>query len=398
MQEEIKRSIKLGDAQIVGLLDALDANGGQHSVCKPEEWSPGSASALTYRRMDIHLRVEHLGGGRANFRVPVRAIAPELIWFLHGGYLHDGTRCTLTLPTLWKGSDQITGVVRACKHVSGSVHEVDMCPQMRMDLRRYIEHFSSESMEHELIDPVTLVGEMLVLDPTNMNQMALGYQLRESRVNITAITEAPMALDEMKRRLFDIVVFCPSMLGVDVPVFVRTIRDGGFLGPILVLTGETNPTVTAAVRNAGATEIIATPYEPKRLLTLIGEHLRSAHSAGEPVYSALCDDPEAEELVDGYIRSVGKTVHQLNKAIECDDLQAVRSVCLALKETGGCYGFWTLSETADQAVKALDASMSIQESRDPLLRLEAMSKRLMPGRAPKSENQTSESAPNARAA
>lgn len=100
----------------------------------------------------------------------------------------------------------------------------------------------------------------------------------------------------------------------------------------------------------------------------------------DPIFSVLGQDEECSELVMEFIEHAGQAIDLMKRAVEKESLGEVRRICQLLKETGACYGFAELSEASNNAVTSLDASCSLPESLDKLMRLEQVCRRLRAGK------------------
>ena len=69
-----------------------------------------------------------------SFRVRSVDISRGGMGFLHGGYLHVGTACVLTLITRARHGYRMTGRVVRCEHVRGHVHHIGVAFDEMIDL------------------------------------------------------------------------------------------------------------------------------------------------------------------------------------------------------------------------------------------------------------------------
>ena len=74
--------------------------------------------------MGMLVDIIHPGGSRATFLVRSRNLSQSGTGFLHGNFLHIGTRCTITLPHLDGQIATMGGKVVRCRHIQGKVHEI----------------------------------------------------------------------------------------------------------------------------------------------------------------------------------------------------------------------------------------------------------------------------------
>lgn len=74
--------------------------------------------------------------GPVVFLVPTRDISATGLSFLHGGFVHVGTRCTVQLITMHGTWNEVPAVVVRCQYVEGGVHEVAVRFDREIDPRR----------------------------------------------------------------------------------------------------------------------------------------------------------------------------------------------------------------------------------------------------------------------
>src|SRR6266850_7964700 len=77
-----------------------------------------------YVHSGIPIAVEHPGGGISRYLVWSRNLSAGGISFLHGGFLHQGSRCKIQLTELSGQSRVVGGTVVSCRLASGRNHEV----------------------------------------------------------------------------------------------------------------------------------------------------------------------------------------------------------------------------------------------------------------------------------
>lgn len=375
------RSLMLGEIQRGELLDRIDEI--EANSEKSENRPPNSDERIQFRKPDIAVAAEHPGGGLAHFLVCGRNFSPQNMTFLHCGYLHQNTRCKLELPTIWNGTETVFGIVKECKHIEGSFHDVRIVFEEPADLRHFIDR--GDVLARYMADqtnPSDLMGSILFIDDQEVECRLMAHHLRETRITLKTVKTIEAALDAIQGRPFDVVLCDLNLAEAKGEDAMRALCEAGFNGPIVVLTGETSPTRLKEAKEAGAVAILHKPYDPVKLQGLLAEWLSGADGGGEtgPIFSTMFDNPGMDELIREYMQHIAQTVQKLRGAMRQDDFETVRSCCQIAKETGGSYGFSPLSEIAEQAITALDASSSIGESTKQLLNLEATAKRLKVGR------------------
>jgi hypothetical protein len=70
--------------------------------------------------------IQQPGGSTARFLIRLTEISKSGLGFLHGGYLHAGSRCRVTVTTPQGGRVTIPGVVQHGRCIRGRIHCFDV--------------------------------------------------------------------------------------------------------------------------------------------------------------------------------------------------------------------------------------------------------------------------------
>jgi len=151
---------------------------------------------------------------------------------------------------------------------------------------------------------------LLVDDDPNLLR-ALGRILSKAGFEVTTADGGEKALQQARRTRFDAAILdwaLPDRTGLEV---LRELRAMHFDGPAIMLTGERDTCDKVAAFEAGATDYVVKPGEPKELIARIRAHLRhhSAAQAQRCVGKITIHAANADALVDG--KSVGLTATEL---------------------------------------------------------------------------------------
>lgn len=376
-------TLHLSDVQVSEMFETLDQMSQADDPRSGEHDSERRDVRMPFLHRDIELYAEHPGGGQVGYLVFTRNLTANGIAFVHGGYLHRGTRCKIMLPTIWGGEEPTRGVVLWTRHVTGMIHEVAIRFEKPIELWRFIE--SDESSAHSIaqsFDVESLIGDVLLLDDLEVECKICAYHLSSTQIKLVTVTTVDDALSEMELNSFD-AILCDLNLGeMKGEDAIKTLRKVPYLGPIIVLTGESNPARMRCAREAGADAVVKKPYDPHNLLAVLAECMSKGGDGygGSPVYSKLEYDSAAEPLLDEYFEFVESTMQTLRQAISDDDYATARNCSQDIRETGGGYGFPTLTEAAENVVVALDSSGSVSESLQEVQKLESAVKLMRRGK------------------
>lgn len=121
---------------------------------------------------------------------------------------------------------------------------------------------------------MTVRSILAVDDSASMRQM-VSFTLRSSGYEVIEAVDGQDALDKIGDRHVDLVLTDQNMPRMDGLTLVRQLRGQERFRstPILVLTTESSDEMKQAGRAAGATGWMVKPFDPARLLEVIGKVL-----------------------------------------------------------------------------------------------------------------------------
>jgi CheY-like chemotaxis protein len=354
---------KTGADVLNTLLDKLDA------VDDSSMRNRRNSQRIVYRKLDVPIRVFHPGGSTSSKAVPTRNLSAMGVGFLYTSFLHNGTVVEVTLKRRLGGEDTVRGKVVFCGHIAGVFHQIGVKFDTKIFPKLYLDPGTYDEIDAEggASDATKLEGNVLYIDDQEMDRILLKHQLKTTKVLLTAVGTAKEGVAALAKSKFDLVL-CDLNLEVGTGEdAIKEIRTGGYTGPICLVTAETTPTRLKAASDAGASGVLAKPYEQQRLLAILSSFLGGG-STGEAIVSTV-NSADMSELIERYVTSVKSLGNELAQHSSDDHLDKVRQHCNALKGTGTGYGFSVLSDAAKEAVKSLDATMSVVESSVQLQRL-----------------------------
>jgi CheY-like chemotaxis protein len=270
-QERIVRTIRLDDERITLMLDTLDG---------AEERATGERRATRYRYRIKALVVHMQQPGFSTpvpYLVPSRNIGAGELAFLHGGFVHPGTRCMIQLITSYGTWTNAVGTVRQCRYVEGNVHEVTA-------------HFDEE------IDPAVYCAGavktrvLVVEDDPSIARIAT-YHLEQLNAVVDHAENGQIAVDKATKTAYDLI-----LMDIDMPVMngieaVQKLRAQGYSGTIAAATGMTEDGDREQCLKAGCDRYLPKPFARSDLASLL-ESLRE-----EPLFSSFHDDPGMRSLI-----------------------------------------------------------------------------------------------------
>ena len=372
--------------QLALLLDQLDAREAA------EDARVGRRNTrASYRRSDVHIVVHHPGGSDTERRVFTRDLSAGGMSFIHGGYLHVGTRVDVGLHRYVGGDDEVSGVVRHCDHIAGSWHAVGVKFEQRVFPKLYLDPEHAATMIGDVRDPSSIVGRVLLLDDSDLDRRLIAHHLRHTRIELVGVGRLDQACEALANqtadRPFGLVIVDLHLADDEATIAPEeVVRRSASMGVarVAVCTAETDPRRLRSVREAGAVGVLTKPLDGAQVVGQIAAWLGEGESGNgklscdgeDRIYSELTGQPGMESLVVDFVTSAHRSVNALGRSIEEGSLERCRALCVRLRGTGTSFGFACVTEAASEAVKSLDATMSVDESLVQIQRLQDTCSRL----------------------
>ena len=116
---------------------------------------------------------------------------------------------------------------------------------------------------------------LAVDDSASVRQM-VAFTLRSAGYDVVEAVDGGDAMDKLRERDVDLVLTDQNMPNVDGLTLVRQLRATPRYGktPILILTTESSDEMKQAGRAAGATGWLVKPFDPVKLIEVIGKVIR----------------------------------------------------------------------------------------------------------------------------
>ena len=152
-----------------------------------------------FRKEAIEVTLEPPGGDRATLLLACRNISSGGMSVLHNSFVHAGTRCLISLPTLSGAVSVKTGVVVRCSHRTGMLHEVAIRFTDEIDIREFVPvglHLDAVAVER--VDLSRLRGVLVHLSASPPDRAALRELLRPSAMTVRSVGTEREFLDQLR--------------------------------------------------------------------------------------------------------------------------------------------------------------------------------------------------------
>ena len=115
---------------------------------------------------------------------------------------------------------------------------------------------------------------ILVVDDTRSMRAMVAAVLQGAGYEVAEAGDGVEALELARARVFDLVVTDHNMPRMDGVTLVRELRALPHYDPVLiVLSTEASPELKQKGREAGATGWMAKPFDPQRMLDIVGKFI-----------------------------------------------------------------------------------------------------------------------------
>ena len=328
------KSVQL-DARLAELLDRLD----EEDLVTPGRGRRQSAR-YSYRLRESVVTLYQPGGTTQSLLVPTRNISSSGIAFLHGGFVHLQTRCTVQLITTKNTRQVVQGRVVRCKHIEGRVHEIGI----RFDQEVDVAAFARSAVQ----------WRVLVADDEASMRRLLAHYLKELNAEVTAVEGGEEVVEEALHNAFDLILLDLDMPGLDGFGVLELLRGKGYCGTIVALTAHTGEEARARCLSAGFDDHWEKPISKEVLAELLGS------VASDPLYSSLAGGREVEQLVSAFVEELATKTRVIEEVLANRDVAEVRRLARALRGDAGSYGFEPIAEVAREVEEVSVAGESLE--------------------------------------
>jgi len=116
---------------------------------------------------------------------------------------------------------------------------------------------------------------ILVVDDTRSMRAMVASVLQGAGYEVAEAADGMEALQLARNRVFDLVVTDHNMPNMDGVTLVRELRALPNYDPValIVLSTEASPELKQKGREAGATGWMAKPFDPQRMLDIVGQFI-----------------------------------------------------------------------------------------------------------------------------
>jgi len=373
--EQFQPSTKLSNAQRAELLRILDLKANQHKL---DHESKRRQDRFAYRADEVPITITHPSGGVGRFLVSTRNLSGGGLSFLHGGFLHQGTSCRISLTRLDGREVVILGKVASCRHLAQRVHEIGVAFYEKIEIAEYCDPTETPASpaDQPAIEVPTLECLAMCVAANATERSQIVRWLSAAGADAEPCDCLGAALDRLKKLPFDIVVCDMSLPEAVAGEAVGEIRAAGF-GRAIV--GILDATEAHGPRRAACDAALERPLSAERMYevlpALLSDPKFGGHAAS-PVHSTLERDAGAASMLRAYVDECRQSARRLREALDAENRDQVLTVAKHVQSTAAGYGFPPLVEAAGRVVATLEAEGTLAEAARRVRLLESICMRV----------------------
>lgn len=342
-KDRLVRTLRIDEERIAALLEKLDAG--------PEYAGADRRNPrFRYRIKGLVVHMQQPGfAAPVPYVVPSRNLSSTGMSFLHGGFVHKGTRCLVQLITSYGTWTNVMAAVVRCRYLEGNVHEVGV----RFDQEVNPAVYCSAAVQ----------SRVLVAEDEPMQAKLVIFHLQQLNTEVHHAENGQAVLEMVAKSPYDLILMDMEMPGMDGFQTTAELRTRGYTGTIIAVTSLTEPNDCKRCFDAGCDKHLPKPLARADLAALV-QTLRE-----QPLFSTFHDDPAMEELLRAFVGEIGERARKFEAAMAQSDVETLKRLVRSFKGEGSTYGFDIISEVATRIEAELQKSATLADVRQEAERL-----------------------------
>jgi len=358
-------SLRLSPREVESLLDRLQSR--QLALHGPERRK--HPRVFFTQIQGIELQVSHPGGSTMTYLVLPLNLSSQGMCFLHGTFLHTGTRVEASVPDVHGFAHILTGTVIQCTHFQSRIHQVGIRFDQAIAVNRFSHDFE-EKEEKENLSTRKLKGQILYVEDSVDFRDLMRFYLNRLGINTLATASGEEGVRMAEDLEIDAVALDMHLPDIDGLEVLQKIHEHDNEMPIIVITGDETPELQEKCIQAGAYAVAGKPLKPDEIWSLFAQILPSESSTdevGSHLYSDYWSDQLMRSVIITFVDRLPDLLQTLETSCakcECEGARPSCSQCMNLKSDAASYGFPKIAETARRLGCTGDAgerSVIIQE-------------------------------------
>lgn len=330
-----------------------------------------------FETRSIRMELQHPGGAATTLNYVPRNISREGMGLLHSSFVYTGTRCTVFLPHPARGQAAVGGTVVRCRHFRGKIHEIGVRFDQPIDVREFLGLDGSEECYMlESVNPTSLTGSMLLIEPGKMDRALIRQHLVDTNLTVTAVDTVQAGVERAGEG-YDIILCSLNLPDGDGLLVLYQLRTAGIQTPFLLLCSSAG---TAAFKDRLRTlqpdGVLCKPVPSQTLLAAMGEFLlmnsTDAGGGGAALFSSLSSRDAMMSHVPEYLVELRQIAKRINGSLNAADVKECTRLIFQIRGSAQTFGFAPIAEAAALAQASLQSTHSLSDSSPAIRQLVGM--------------------------
>ncbi len=201
----------------------------------------------------------------------------------------------------------------------------------------------------------TLRGSVLLAEDATDTRDLIALALRRAGAEVATAADGLAAVELAGSTTFDLILLDIRMPELDGLAAARSIRRGGYRGPLIALTASTSDCERGRIMDAGFDDLWSKPISLSVLIERSAAYLDAAQDrlAGDPRLARERDRGRIRDAIGEFVGTLPVRLHAVRRAMESDDLATARELLHQLVGAGGIHGLPEVSRLAAKLSAAL---------------------------------------------
>ena len=199
-----------------------------------------------------------------------------------------------------------------------------------------------------------LQGRILVAEDGPDNQNLISFLLKKTQVNFKIVDNGALALEEITKNEFDLVLMDAQMPVMDGYTATKKIRELGITIPIVALTANAMKADVEKAYSFGCSDFLGKPFTRKQFFSKLANILKTTSNSVNTsqtfsengTITLIKEDPEMLELILQVISNLPSRADEISNAIKDSNWEEIARLAHTLRGISANLGFMSLSKTA----------------------------------------------------
>lgn len=327
------RSIRLPPEEVEAVIKRMRESRAPHGPTRATERHP-------FHARNVPVEITQPGGSTIAFLVDTHCLSAGGVGFLHGGFLHVGTRCMFQLPTTDNAWQNLSARVVRCQHVERGLHDIGAewldLPEP-LDLAQFIGSGSPKL-------------RVLLIEDSPSIRTLVSHHLKKAHIDLTNCETLAAARDAFAGSKWDLAlvdIMLPDGSGEEL---ARDLRQQHSTTYLIAFTANNSDEERERLLNSGFDAFLGKPFKPEQLTAALQD------SMIEPYRSELGCDEDTLEIVRGFLSELPNAMLAIASLVDAKDFTGAAAAARQLVAGAGSYGFPPIAAAGEELLKTLTAA------------------------------------------